>query len=122
MIKKGTCHCGAVSFEVELEDGLGETKRCNCSLCSRKGAIMGFVSVDRLKVVEGADMLTLYQWNTKIAKHYFCKVCGIYTHHQRRINPSQYGFNVACLEDVDPFALTDIGLVDGAGQSMLGSG
>jgi len=122
MIKKGKCHCGAVSFEVELEDGLGETRRCNCSLCSRKGAIMAFVSVDRLKVVEGADMLTLYQWNTKIAKHYFCKICGIYTHHQRRINPSQCGFNVACLEDVDPFALTNIGLVDGAGQSMLGSG
>ena len=122
MIKKGKCHCGAVSFEVELEDGLGETKRCNCSLCSRKGAIMGFVSADRLKVVEGADMLTLYQWNTKIAKHYFCKICGIYTHHQRRINPSQYGFNVACLEDVDPFALTNIGLVDAAAQNMLGSG
>ena len=122
MIKKGKCHCGAVSFEVELEDGLGEMRRCNCSLCSRKGAIMAFVSVDRLKVVEGADMLTLYQWNTKIAKHYFCKVCGIYTYHQRRINPSQCGFNVACLEDVDPFALTNIGLVDGAAQSMLGSG
>jgi hypothetical protein len=122
MIKKGKCHCGAVSFEVELEDGLGETRRCNCSLCSRKGAIMAFVSVDRLKVVEGADMLTLYQWNTKIAKHYFCKICGIYTHHQRRINPSQCGFNVACLEDVDPFALTNIGLVDGAVQSMLESG
>ena len=122
MIKKGKCHCGAVTFEVDLEDGLGETKRCNCSLCSRKGAIMAFVSVDRLKVVEGADMLTLYQWNTKIAKHYFCKVCGIYTHHQRRMNPSQCGFNVACLEDVDPFTLTDIGLVDGAAQNMLGSG
>jgi hypothetical protein len=122
MIKKGKCHCGAVSFEVELEDGLGETKRCNCSLCSRKGAIMAFVPVERLKVVEGADMLTLYQWNTKIAKHYFCKICGIYTHHLRRMNPSQCGFNIACLEDVDPFALTDIGLVDGSAQSKLGSG
>jgi hypothetical protein len=118
MIKSGKCHCGAVEFEVELENGLGETRRCNCSLCRRKGAIMAFVAVERLRVVKGADMLTLYQWNAKIAKHYFCKVCGIYTHHQRRMNTSQYGFNVACLEGVDPFALTEIGLVDGASQSV----
>jgi hypothetical protein len=118
MIGHGTCHCGDVAFEVELENGLGALKRCNCSFCRRKGAIMAFVPVERLKITKGADMLTLYQWNTRAAKHYFCKVCGIYTHHQRRSDPTQVGFNVACLEGVDPFALTDIGLVDGASQSL----
>ena len=118
MVRSGQCHCGAVAFEVELENGLGEIKRCNCSLCRRKGAIMGFVSTDQLKVVKGEDALSLYQWNTGVAKHYFCKVCGIYTHHQRRMNASQFGFNVACLDGVDPFALTEIGLVDGASQTL----
>lgn len=118
-VKKGSCHCGAVEFEVHLENGLEGLRRCNCSLCRRKGAIMAGVPVGRLRVTKGADMLTLYQWNTKIAKHYFCKVCGIYTHHQRRSKPSEFGVNVACLEGVDPFALKDVGIGDGASQSLV---
>ena len=118
-IKQGTCHCGAVEFEVELESGLADLRRCNCSLCRRKGAIMAGVPLDKLKVVRGADNLTLYQWNTQIAKHYFCRTCGIYTHHQRRSNPNEYGFNVACLEDVDPFSLGDIPMGAGASMSLI---
>jgi hypothetical protein len=116
--RAGTCHCGAVRFEVDLEDGLSNLRRCNCSLCRRKGAIMASVPVDRLRVTAGADRLTLYQWNTRTARHYFCSVCGIYTHHQRRSNPLEYGFNVACLDGVDPFALGPVGLGDGAAQSL----
>ena len=52
---------------------------------------MGSVPVERLIVTKGADQLTVYQWNTKTAKHYFCNVCGIYTHHQRRSNPKLLG-------------------------------
>jgi hypothetical protein len=108
-----------VQFEVELENGLEDLRRCNCSLCRRKGAIMATVPVERLRVVKGADMLTLYRWNTGTAKHYFCRRCGIYTHHQRRSIPSQVGFNVACLEGVDPFALGDIRIGDGAALSLV---
>jgi hypothetical protein len=115
----GTCHCGAVRFEVDLEDGLSNLRRCNCSLCRRKGAIMAGVPLARLRVTAGANKLTLYQWNTRTARHYFCSVCGIYTHHQRRSNPNEYGFNVACLDGVDPFALGPIGLGDGAAQSLV---
>ena len=118
-ISKGKCHCGAVEFEVELANGLEDLRRCNCSLCRRKGAIMASVPVEGLRVTKGEDMLTLYRWNTKTAKHYFCKICGIYTHHRRRSNPAQYGFNVACIEDVDPFALKDIAIGNGASQSVL---
>jgi hypothetical protein len=118
-ITKGSCHCGAVAFEVELENGLEDLRRCNCSLCRRKGAIMASVPLDRLKVVKGADSLTVYQWNTRTAKHYFCKTCGIYTHHQRRSNPTLFGFNVACLEGVDPFTLGDVRVGDGAAQTLL---
>jgi len=119
MVRNGKCHCGAVEFEVDLENGLEDLRRCNCSLCRRKGAIMASVPVERLRVVRGADMLTLYEWNTKAAKHYFCKICGIYTHHQRRSYPSLYGVNVACIEGVDPFSLDDIRVGDGASQTLV---
>ena len=116
--RTGSCHCGAVVFEVELEDGLQNLRRCNCSLCRRKGAIMAGIPVEKLKVVAGEDQLSLYQWNKKIARHYFCKHCGIYTHHQRRSNPAEFGFNVACIDGVDPFALENVGLGDGASMSL----
>ena len=71
------------------------------------------VTLDGLEVVHGADLLTLYQFNTGTAKHFFCSRCGIYTHHQRRSNPTQYGYNVGCLEGVDPFLVPGVSLEDG---------
>jgi hypothetical protein len=115
----GSCHCGAVAFEVDLQQGFQSLRRCNCSLCRRKGAIMANVPVERLRVTKGQDKLSLYQWNTRQAKHYFCSVCGIYTHHQTRSNPGEYGFNVACIEGVDPFALGSVAIGDGAAKSLV---
>ncbi|MDD2769129.1 MAG: GFA family protein [Methylococcus sp.] len=117
--KKGSCHCGAIEFEVDLENGFENVRRCNCSLCRRKGAIIASVPIARLRVTKGADMLTLYQWNTMIAKHYFCKTCGIYTHHQRRSNPNEFGFNLACIEGIDPFSFIDVAIGDGAAQTLI---
>ncbi len=113
-IRRGTCHCGAVEFQAELQDGLQDLRRCNGSLCRRKGAVMASVPLDKLTIIRGADQLWLYQWNTKAAKHYFCRICGIYTHHQRRSNPKEFGFNAACIEGVDPYALGEIPIADGA--------
>jgi len=116
-IRKGSCHCGAVHFEVQLEPGpeapFDKLRRCNCSLCSRKGAVVASVPLARLTVTQGVEKLTLYQWNTRTAKHYFCSVCGIYTHHQRRSDPTEFAFNVACIEGVDPFSLGEIPMIDG---------
>ncbi len=120
-VKHGSCHCGAVEFEVELQNGFEKVRRCNCSLCRRKGAIMASVPVEKLRIVQGQNKLTLYQWNTRQAKHYFCSVCGIYTHHQRRSTPTEYGFNMACIDGVDPFAFKDVALGDGASQSLMQS-
>jgi hypothetical protein len=117
-IRHASCHCGTVKLEVTLPNGLDKLIRCNCSLCKRKGAVMMGMPLERLRVVEGAEKLTLYQWNTRVAKHYFCSVCGIYTHHQRRSDPTQYGINVACLEGVDPLALGDVTVLDGASLSI----
>jgi hypothetical protein len=79
---------------------------------------MASVPVDKLKIIKGEDKLTLYQWNTKTAKHYFCNICGIYTHHQRRKNPGEFGLNIACLEGVNPFELGEIPVADGGSQSL----
>ncbi|MFP7721743.1 GFA family protein [Lysobacter sp. A3-1-A15] len=116
---KGTCHCKAVEFEVDLANGFENVRRCNCSLCSKKGAVMAGVPLEGLRVTRGEDTLSLYQWNARIAKHYFCSICGIYTHHQRRSVPTEFGFNVACIEGVDLADLGPIGASNGAGQSVV---
>ena len=108
-----SCHCGAVVLELDLPDGIVNPRRCNCSMCRRKGAIMASVPLSGLKLVQGHESLRLYQFNTKVAKHYFCGTCGIYTHHQRRSSPNEYGYNVGCLEGIDPFALSEVPTSDG---------
>lgn len=110
---RATCHCGAVELELDLPDGIVDPRRCDCSLCRRKGAIMASVPLSGIRIVKGQEVLKLYQFNTMSAKHYFCSNCGIYTHHQRRSVPGQYGYNVACLEGVNPFELGEVGTRDG---------
>ena len=110
---KATCHCGAVELSVHLTDGLNTARRCDCSYCRRRGAAAVSAPLDGVIVVKGADHLGLYTWGTGTAQHYFCKTCGIYTHHQRRSNPNEYGINLGCLEGVNPRDLGDIPWVDG---------
>ena len=110
---RASCHCGAVVLELELPDGIVDPRRCNCSICARKGAVAASVPLAGLEVVEGEDALTLYQFNTMTAKHYFCSICGVYTHHQRRSTPTEYSYNVACLDGVDVALITDVRNVDG---------
>lgn len=112
-VHRASCHCGTVVLELDLPDGIVDPRRCDCSMCRRRGAIAASIPLAGLRVVQGADALTLYQFNTHTAKHYFCSRCGIYTHHQRRSNPHQYGYNVACLDGVDPFALGPVPTNDG---------
>ena len=110
---KASCHCGAVELELSLPNGLVNIRRCDCSLCRRKGAIVASVPLSELKILKGEENLRLYQFNTKTAKHYFCGSCGIYTHHQRRSNPDQYGFNVACLKGINPLKIDNVPTYDG---------
>ena len=100
---KGSCHCGRVLFEIDTT--LDTAIRCNCSLCVRRGAVMLRAPQEAFRLLAGEEHLTLYQFNTGIAKHYFCRVCGIYTHHQPRTQPELRGVNAGCLEGVDPLAL-----------------
>jgi len=110
---RATCHCGAVELELTLPKGIENPRRCDCSICRRKGAIVASVKLDGIRIVKGQEALKLYQFNTNTAKHFFCSHCGIYTHHQRRSFPDEYGFNVGCLEGVNPFDLGEIVTNDG---------
>jgi hypothetical protein len=98
---KASCHCGSVVFELDLPEGLVDIRRCDCSMCRRRGAIVASVPLEGITIIYGEKDLRCYQFNTKTAKHYFCSTCGIYTHHQRRSDPTQYGFNVACLDGIN---------------------
>ena len=110
---RASCHCGSVVLELTLPDGIVNPRRCDCSICRRKGAIVASVPLSGLKILAGEATLTLYQFNTRTAKHFFCSGCGIYTHHQRRSHPEQYSYNVACLEGVNPFELGEVEILDG---------
>ncbi|MCF4098253.1 GFA family protein [Maritalea mediterranea] len=96
---QGSCHCGNVKFEIESD--LKSALKCDCSLCRKKNAVMVGVHKTQFKLLAGEEFLSLYQWNMKIAKHYFCKVCGIYTFHTRRTKPDEYGVNFYCLDNAD---------------------
>ncbi|MEJ6783440.1 GFA family protein [Aminobacter sp. Piv2-1] len=109
----GACHCGTVRLRVRLSDGLNSARRCTCSYCRMKGAVAVSADLGGVDVLSGADALTIYQFNTMSAKHYFCSKCGIYTHHQRRSNPNQYGVNAAVLADVSPFDFAEVPVMDG---------
>ena len=109
----GSCHCGAVRFRVTAE--IDELTRCDCSLCRRRGALMAKVHEAALSIEAGEDELTLYRWNTRVARHWFCRTCGIYTFHRKRAAPDHYGVNVGCLEGLSEEELAGVPItyVDG---------
>ena len=107
------CHCGKVRFRVTLPDGFRTVRRCTCSLCRMRGAVAVTAGLADITFLAGNDNLSLYQFNTRTAKHWFCKTCGIYTHHQRRSNPQEYGVNVACLTGISPFDFAEVPVMDG---------
>ena len=111
MKKKSSCHCGSVQLILTLRNGLEKVRRCNCSICSRKNAVVASVKIENLEVVKGKEFLTKYSFNTHTAKHYFCSKCGIYTHHQRRSDPSEYGVNIACIEGVSIEDYLNVGVM-----------
>jgi len=110
---KLSCHCGSIELMVDMPDGIIDPRRCDCSICRRKGSVAASVPLSAITIVKGKESLSLYQFDSKEAEHYFCSRCGIYTHHKRRSNPHQYGINVGCLEGVNPFLIENVTTYDG---------
>ena len=97
MIYQGSCHCGAVKFEVEAPEDL-EVDDCNCSICSKSGFLHLIVPLSKFQLLAGEAALETYTFNTGVAKHSFCKVCGIKPFYVPRSNPDGMDVNVRCLD------------------------
>ncbi len=108
MLYQGSCHCGAVLFEVDADDKI-KCGDCNCSICTKSGYLHLIVPASKFRLLKGASQITAYTWGTGIAKHTFCKVCGIKSFYTPRSNPDGYDINVRCLDidvnqvEIEPF-------------------
>jgi hypothetical protein len=96
----GSCHCGTVRFAITSD--FPELTMCDCSICRRKNALMVKVHESKFELLAGEESLTEYQFHTRTARHFFCKVCGIYPFHRKRVTPDFVGVNVFCLDDFEP--------------------
>lgn len=101
----GGCHCGAVRFEVDAPRN-PVVQDCNCSICRRAGYLHLIVPASRFRLLSGADVLTAYTFGTGVARHLFCKVCGIKSFYVPRSNPDGFSVNVRCLDEATPMAFT----------------
>ena len=80
---------------------------------------MTAVNLNDLTVIKGQDKIKTYQFNTNVAKHYFCSTCGVYTHHQRRSDPNTFGINVGCLDGISPKDLFELNVRVNDGQNHI---
>ncbi len=110
---RGGCHCGAVRFRAQLgETQPREALRCNCSLCEKRGFIHIIIARDRFELESGQEALISYRFNTEVAQHLFCKICGVQSFYRPRSHPEDYSVNLRCLDEGQAsFAIRDF---DGA--------
>jgi len=101
---EGGCHCGRVRFRVTAN--LDRITDCNCSVCVKKGFLHLIVPPEQFQLISGKDDLTTYEFNTKTAKHTFCKYCGIHPFYVPRSDPDKIDINVRCLDNIDLAAIT----------------
>lgn len=95
---RGGCHCGAVRFEVLAPAEL-DADDCNCSICSRVGYLHLIVPRSRFTLLEGEDALITYTFNTGVARHLFCSICGVKSFYVPRSHPEGYSVNVRCIDE-----------------------
>ncbi|HEY0707238.1 MAG TPA: GFA family protein [Polyangia bacterium] len=96
---EGGCHCGRIRFVVAAD--LATAAVCNCSICTKKGFIHLIVGPEDFTLVSGREDLTTYEFNTKTAKHHFCRHCGMHPFYIPRSDPNKIDVNVRCLDDID---------------------
>jgi hypothetical protein len=95
--RKGSCHCGAVRFLVLAADQV-EVEACNCSICSKTGFVHLIVPKDHFVLEQGGDHLTSYRFNTGVAEHTFCNICGVKAFYVPRSNPDGVSVNANCFD------------------------
>lgn len=100
---RGSCHCGAVRFEVQADLAQGAS-RCNCSVCTKLGARGAIVKPDAFALLSDEEALNAYEWGHKVSKRYFCKTCGIYCYasgHLAEVGGDFVSFNYNTIDDLE---------------------
>jgi hypothetical protein len=93
---EGGCHCGSIRFQVMVDRHL--VQDCNCSICRKKGFLHLIVPAEQFTLLKGSDALSTYTFNTHIAQHHFCRICGIHPFYRPRSHPHGIDVNVRCLD------------------------
>lgn len=113
----GGCHCGRVRIEIEVPDSI-VVHRCNCSICQKSGYLHLIVSSDRFKLLCGEDDLVDYRFHTGVARHLFCRTCGIKSYYVPRSHPESFSVNLNCIELPDE---VDVTIEDFDGRDWSGN-
>ena len=100
---QGSCHCQAIRFEIEAPEII-EADLCNCSICSKSGFLHLILPLSKFKLLSGEEAIATYTFNTGVAKHTFCRHCGVKPFYTPRSNPDGIDINVNCL-DTRPIAI-----------------
>ncbi|MEN3110750.1 GFA family protein [Uliginosibacterium paludis] len=102
---RGSCHCGAVAFEAEME--VAKAMVCNCSICQRKGALMAFVPASAFRLLTPEDAMSTYTFNRHVIRHRFCKVCGIHAFGEGTLPDGRHmmAINLRCVDGIEPDSL-----------------
>ncbi len=98
--RSGGCHCGAVRFEAALPAKV-LAQACNCSMCEKVGFVHLIVPESRFRLTAGQEVLTHYSFNSGVADHQFCSICGVKSFYRPRSNPDGWSVNARCLDDAD---------------------
>ena len=108
---EGGCHCGRVRFRAQADFAtMGE---CNCTICTKKGILHLVVPLDRFTILQGEDDLTNYQFGSHVAKHTFCRHCGIHAFYVPRSDPDKVSVNARCIDGIDQATLHPSRFLDG---------
>jgi hypothetical protein len=102
----GGCHCGAVRFEVDIPTRVRVT-RCNCSICKRTGFVHLIVPRDRFRLLEGEEAMIEYRFHTRLARHLFCRTCGVKSFYVPRSHPDGVSVNASCVELAEGIAVDE---------------
>ena len=101
----GGCHCGQVKFEIEIP-GKVTVQQCNCSICQKSGYLHLIVNARQFKLLAGEQSLVEYRFNTGLARHLFCGVCGIKSFYVPRSHPEAFSINLNCVDLPDEIEVT----------------
>jgi len=110
---EGGCHCGRVRFRIRTDLEKSTVGECNCSICTKKGILHIGVTPEQFEMLSGSDDLTIYQFNTGVARHTFCRHCGMHPFYVPRSDPENYSVNARCLDDFDPIEMRPRRFFDG---------